>query len=40
MAPEEGKTVKAEGKFLMVFEKQADGSWKIVRDIFNFNAPL
>ena len=39
MAPKEGETVKAEGKFLTVFEKQADGSWKIARDIFNYNAP-
>lgn len=34
-----GDSVKVTGKFLTVFEKQEDGSWKIVRDIFNFNAP-
>ncbi|MFX1516393.1 MAG: YybH family protein, partial [Promethearchaeota archaeon] len=35
----EGDSVKIPGKFLTVFEKQEDGSWKIVRDIFNFNVP-
>ncbi|MFX0182295.1 MAG: YybH family protein [Candidatus Hodarchaeota archaeon] len=36
----EGETIKGSGKFLTVLEKQDDGSWKIARDIFNFNAPL
>jgi len=35
----EGEKVKISGKFLTVFEKQIDGSWKIARDIFNYNAP-
>ncbi len=39
MTSEEGETVKIEGKFLTILEKQEDGSWKIARDIFNFNAP-
>ncbi|NHJ38395.1 YybH family protein [Candidatus Hodarchaeum mangrovi] len=37
-APKEGEITKLEGKFLTIFEKQDDGSWKIARDIFNFNA--
>jgi uncharacterized protein (TIGR02246 family) len=36
----EGEIIKGSGKFLTVLEKQDDGSWKIARDIFNFNAPL
>ena len=28
-----------DGKFLTVFRQQADGSWKIYRDIFNSNVP-
>ncbi|UCE14590.1 MAG: nuclear transport factor 2 family protein [Candidatus Heimdallarchaeota archaeon] len=36
----EGETVRVNGKFLTIWEKQDDGSWKIARDIFNFNAPL
>jgi len=39
ITPEEGEKVKISGKFLTVFEKQIDGSWKIARDIFNYNAP-
>jgi uncharacterized protein (TIGR02246 family) len=34
-----GDTLKFEGKFLTVFEKQEDGSWKIALDCFNFNGP-
>jgi len=28
-----------EGKYVEVFKKQADGSWKIIYDIWNANAP-
>lgn len=28
-----------DGKFLTIFRKQADGSWKIFRDCFNSNVP-
>lgn len=35
-----GETTKVSGKYLTIFEKQADGSWKIARDCFNYNAPL
>jgi len=29
-----------EGKYLVVWKKQADGSWKLYRDIWNSNLPL
>ncbi len=35
-----GKTIKGSGKFLTILEKQDNGSWKIARDIFNYDAPL
>jgi ketosteroid isomerase-like protein len=28
-----------DGKFLTVFKRQPDGSWKIYRDCFNSNVP-
>jgi ketosteroid isomerase-like protein len=34
-----GETTEFDGKYLTVFERQADGSWKIARDIFNSNVP-
>lgn len=34
-----GETTKRSGKYLTIFERQADGSWKIARDCFNYNAP-
>ena len=36
----EGETIKGSGKFMTILEKQDDGSWKIARDIFNYDAPL
>jgi uncharacterized protein (TIGR02246 family) len=33
------KSMPDEGKYLEVLKKQADGSWKIVHDIWNQNAP-
>ena len=32
-----GKTIEYDGKYLTVFKKQADGSWKIYRDCYNSN---
>ena len=34
-----GKTISDKGKYVTVWEKQADGSWKVVRDIFNSDMP-
>jgi ketosteroid isomerase-like protein len=33
------EVVPEEGKFLTVFKKQSDGSWKIYRDSFSSNTP-
>jgi uncharacterized protein (TIGR02246 family) len=32
-----GKTQNLEGKYLSIYEKQPDGSWKGIRDCFNSN---
>jgi len=34
-----GKTIDDKGKYVTVWKKQADGSWKVVRDIFNSDMP-
>ena len=34
-----GETIEFDGKALAIFERQADGSWKIARDCFNSNVP-
>lgn len=39
MAKATGKTFHVDGKFLTIFKKQPDGSWKIFRDCFNSNVP-
>ncbi len=42
LTPKGGKNPKAmkdEGKYVTAWKKQADGSWKIVRDISNTNMP-
>jgi ketosteroid isomerase-like protein len=36
---ESGDRISEDGKFLTIFKKQFDGSWKIHRDIFNSNVP-
>ena len=35
-----GETIMIDGKYLSIEERQADGSWKIIRSCFNDNAPL
>jgi ketosteroid isomerase-like protein len=35
----DGKLVKETGKFLEVWQKQADGSWKCIHDMWNSDAP-
>jgi uncharacterized protein (TIGR02246 family) len=35
-----GNTTEGKGKYLTVFEKQIDGSWKVAIDCHNFDAPL
>lgn len=34
-----GDTVERAGKYLSILERQADGSWKIARECFNYDAP-
>lgn len=33
----QGNAVEVDGKFMTIFRRQEDGSWKIYRDIFNSN---
>jgi uncharacterized protein (TIGR02246 family) len=35
--PDGGAGMDYDGKFMTIFKKQADGSWKIFRDCFNSN---
>lgn len=37
--PDGGKAMSDEGKFVVVWKRQADGSWKWHVDIFNTNLP-
>lgn len=34
-----GETIMIDGKYLSIEERQADGSWKIIRSCFNDNTP-
>ncbi len=34
-----GKSVKDHGKYVEIFKKQADGTWKVVADIWNSDLP-
>ena len=38
-AEQDGTTMLTEGKYVTVWHKQADGSWKMHVDIFNSNGP-
>jgi ketosteroid isomerase-like protein len=39
LQPKGGKQFVDKGKYLTVWKRQTDGSWKIVRDINNTNLP-
>lgn len=39
LSPKNGKPIKDKGKYVTVWRRQADGSWKIVRDINNSDLP-
>ncbi len=39
LQPKTGKAIHDKGKYLTVWKQQADGSWKIVRDINNSDLP-
>jgi uncharacterized protein (TIGR02246 family) len=40
VTPKGGKPMRDKGKYLTVWKKQADGSWKIYRDINNSDGPV
>ena len=37
---EDGGTIEAAAKFIVVWKQQADGEWKLHNDCFNFDAPM
>ncbi len=37
--PEGGQILKDEGKYIEIWKKQADGSWKLAVDMFNSDFP-
>lgn len=39
MTPKKGKATVDRGKYITVWQRQADGSWKIIRDISNSDLP-
>jgi uncharacterized protein (TIGR02246 family) len=40
MKPAEGKPIRDIGKFIEIWQRQADGSWKISHEIWNSDKPL
>jgi ketosteroid isomerase-like protein len=40
MKPTAGPVMKDTGKYLTMWKHQADGSWKIIRDIDNSDLPV
>lgn len=40
MTPPGAAPISDRGKFIEIWKKQADGSWKIIRDIYNTSVPL
>jgi uncharacterized protein (TIGR02246 family) len=40
MTEASGKAVKDHGKYVAIFKKQADGTWKVVADIWNSDLPV
>jgi len=40
VTPAGAAPIEDRGKYLAIFRKQADGSWKVLRDIFNSDVPL
>ena len=40
MTEASGKPVKDHGKYVAIFKKQADGTWKVVADIWNSDLPV
>ena len=39
LPPSDGKVMKDSGKYLVIWQKQGDGSWKIYMDIWNSSMP-
>ena len=40
ITPKGGKPMVDKGKYITIWKRQADGSWKVVRDIANTNLPM
>ena len=36
----DGESMEDKGKYLVIFQKQADGSWKLAREVWNSDNPL
>jgi uncharacterized protein (TIGR02246 family) len=40
ITPKGGKAMVDKGKYITVWKRQADGSWKVVRDVTNSDLPM